>query len=297
MKVVLFGNNERGCLCLEEVAKYFQVPLVVTLPAILQPRWSRSILDVANTRGIPHFVAGDNIHDENLAPTVASYEPDVIVLAGWPLLVSEEIINIPTKACINLHAGPVPSYRGSSVINWQIINGETTIGISILQVTPGIDSGPLLMSLQFPISTNDTYYDVLKHILDVYPIMLVDVLRRIDIICPIPQTGDVTIYSHRLPKDGQIDWDKTDVEIHNLIRALVMPMPGAFTYCSGKLLTIERSRLIKTTYKGIPGRIVAHWKDGVVVACGNRGLLLTHVRQGDETVPINDIELENGELK
>ena len=298
MKIVFFGNNERGCRCLEELVSHYPVELVITLPLKDQPNWSRSLIKVSEELRIPSIQTSDTLHTPVVEDIVRDCKPDIIILAGWPKLISEEIIDSAAIMCMNLHAGPVPSYRGASVINWQIINGERVIGISILQVTPGIDSGPVLMSRTFPISVDDTYTDILNHILDVYPSMLIETIDNIDRIDPAPQNNNLAnIYTKRYPKDGHINWNKSAWEVHNLIRALTLPMPGAFTYNAGKPIIIEKSKLIRITYRGTPGRIAARWAEGVVVNCADRGLLLRRYRDGDEVFPMSTYSLTDEEMK
>lgn len=261
MKLVLLGKGLRGYTCLDAILQNgYTVPLSVTTD-------DHSGMIGLGALSIPH---------SDLLPYVQQSNPDIIVTAGYPFILSPPFFAI--SPIINLHAGPLPRYRGPHPLNWMLIRGETTGGISIIRMNQGIDTGPILAQQSFAIGPNTTYMDLSQLTSRLFPPLLLDVLSRLSLGERWGISQDLTKgfwCCRRFPSDGRINWSAmTDVEVHNLTRALSYPMPGARTAS----LTIERTRLIRRTYLGVPGRVAAHWPSGFVVICRNRGLLVTELR-------------------
>lgn len=295
MKIAYFGNNERGCVCLEALVEGgYDVQFVVALPSAEQPKWSRDIIEVARKLGIekvyvpqdPNMLLGLN----SLENFFDVFGIELAILAGYPKLIRKPLLDACTF--INLHAGPLPYYRGPAPLNWQIINGEIEIGISIIKVDEGVDTGPILDQEFFSIDVDNDYNDVLEHTLRLYPEMLLRLMKRLEkgeYMCRKQKRTEGFFCTKRYPRDGVIDWKTmSDKAVHNLVRALVKPMPGAFTIRGGQKYFIEKTHLIETTYLGVPGRVAAVWPSGIVIMCANRGLLIEMCRQGDEIVPAKD---------
>ena len=296
MKIVYFGNGSRGQVCLEALVDAgHNVSLVVCLPKEEQPSWTTPMQVVAMGLGIPVWDG----KVECVAPTIEEMNPDIIILAGYPKMVSADIYEIP-KLCINLHAGPLPRYRGPHPLNWQLINGETRGGISIIKVDGGVDTGPILAKKQFKIPLHWDYTDMVKIANEHYPLMLLYVLDGFEkgTMKRIEQNPEEGFWcSRRYPRDGLINWSEmTDVQVYNMVRALVSPMPGAYTmiqsesiFIKESVVTLETVKLLARTYTGVPGRVAATWPSGVVVLCKNRGILIETVIRDGEKVPPKDV--------
>lgn len=291
LNVVFFGNNERGCVCLEEVAKNHNVQAVFGLTE--QPEWSRNLFSVA--REVCPDCLRMRVDDPNTKEIfflLTRLNPDVIIMAGYPKLFGGDLIE--NFYCINLHASWLPRYRGPAPINWVIIDGVSRTGISIIRVDHGVDTGNILGQETFLIDPEDNYLTVLMKTLEMYPPLLTEVLYKIEQHRDwrgLPQDRlDGFWCSKRYPEDGLIRWrEMTDIQVHNLCRALVYPMPGArlilnaasFPPGSYRNIVVQRTRLIKQEYRGVPGRIGAIWPSGVVMLCKNRGLLIETVLNED----------------
>ena len=282
MRLVLFGNNERGVVCLEAVVEAgFDVAGVVALPDDLQPEWSRNVAQIGRALGVPTLQFED-ANSADAVRRVRALEPDVIVLAGYNKMLKRAMIETAKDRCINLHASPLPSYRGAAPLNWMLIRGEKTGGISILEVDEGVDTGDILAQRFFPIRESDDYASLLRITLELYPTMLKETLERLrgGSISGSPQDPrEGSFFTKRFPDDGRIEWNRLSAqEVHNLIRALVIPMPGAFTQFDDRRIIVEGSKPITRIYEGVPGRIAARWPSGVIVICADRGLLVTKCR-------------------
>jgi len=302
VRIVYFGSGSRGQVCLEALAKEHNVSLVVCLPKDEQPHWATPMQAVAMGLGIPVW-DGDIMC---AAPTIEEMDPDVIVLAGFPKMVPPEIFNIP-RLCVNLHAGPLPRYRGPHPLNWQLINGEIMGGISIIEVDGGVDTGPILEQETFSIPLDWTYRDMVRKANELYPEMLLYVLEQFEngTLEPVEQDPAEGFWcSRRYPRDGLIKWNEmTDVQVHNMVRALVSPMPGAHTIVHNyplfaeETVLIDEVQLLERTYTGVPGRVAAIWQSGVVVLCKNRGILVKKISiDGVEAIPNKVFPSTGGDL-
>ena len=279
------GNNERGCVCLEALLnRGHKMVGVVALPDDRQPKWSRNVAALAKGFKLATFQPS-NVNALDFAGTLRKLEPELIVLAGYNQLLHPHVFEIPTLMCINLHASPLPYYRGAAPLNWMLINGESRGGMSILEVDDGVDTGDILAQEFFEIGPNDTYSDLLQLILQRYPPLLVSTVESHEngtIKRTKQNREEGSFYTRRYPKDGCIDCKKMNsVQIHNLVRALVYPMPGSFITLNGRRIIVEGTRIIEREYRGVAGRVAAHWESGVVVVCKDRGILVTACRGDD----------------
>lgn len=300
MKIVYFGNGSRGQVCLEALIEEHSVCLVVCLPKDEQPHWTVPMQTVAMKLGIPIWDNGL----EQVVPTIEEMKPDVIVLSGYPKMTPECVYSVP-KLCINLHAGPLPRYRGPHPLNWQLINGEPIGGISIIEVDGGVDTGPILAQEFFNIPLRWNYNDVVQQANALYPELLTTVLRYFENGDLLHKEQDPTEgfwCSRRYPRDGEILWEEmTDVHVYNMVRALVSPMPGAHvTITSGSVFVedtfaiLEDVQLLARTYTGVPGRVAATWPSGKVVVCKNRGILVKLATIDGEEVDLNAVFPDTG---
>ena len=167
-------------------------------------------------------------------------EGDILlgVVANWPLKLRPEVLAIPKYGWINCHAGPVPTYRGGSPLNWQIINGEEILCVSLLQMDEGLDTGPILSEQAFRLEKYETIDDAHRRANSAFAEMVVahvDLLENYpETIKPTPQ--DFYDSSIRTPKTwpqrnddmGEIDPSWSAERIHNFVRALTYPYPGAW---------------------------------------------------------------------
>ena len=293
MRLLFLGNNERGCRCLEALVHAgHQVVAVVALPERKQPQWSRNLASLAKGYSLPVYQPED-INAADVVAHLDSLEPDVVVLAGYNQLVKRPFINIARQRCINLHASPLPNYRGAAPLNWMLINGESRGALSIIEVDEGVDTGDILAQHFFDIRPEDDYRSLLDYSLEHYPPLLLATLEAIatnSLQARKQNRCQGQFYSKRLPKDGRITWQTMSaVQVHNLVRALVLPMPGAFSdyqpaSSEPQRIIIEKTQQIAREYRGVAGRVAAHWPSGVIVLCADRGLLITHCRLDDGRV-------------
>ena len=213
-------------------------------------------------------------------------DADLIIMANHNKILPKEIFSRPKYGAINCHAGKLPEYRGSSVLNWQIINGEIESGVSIIQIDEGIDTGGILFERAVPIGLKDTIGTLRDATNKQFAQMLPAVVHNIEIgaVSPIPQKEirAPSYWHHREPEDSEIIWRQmTARQVYDLVRASEEPYL-AFTDRMGTLLkdgskiapliNVSIARLLEDNYYGIPGRVVKRIDDGVVVIAADRGV-------------------------
>ncbi len=263
MKVVVFGKGERAVKCLEAMVAAGFPPV-----AVLAEGGDDAVTAAAERLGVSR-IAGEG--------DVAGLAPDLLVLISYTKILKEPLVSTPRFGTINVHGGKLPDYRGASVLNWQIIQGEREGGVAILQVDEGIDTGPILAEARYPIAPTDTFKEVSAKTIKISPRLLIEVLRGLEAgtLTPRPQPSGGAYWHKRRPEDGRIQWQTMSaVDVHNLVRALAKPCPGAYTFLDGKKVILWRTDLLEETFRGIPGRLVRPFRNGIVVVARDRGLLV-----------------------
>lgn len=171
---------------------------------------------------------------------------DLGIIFSFDVILPSSVLQNETVKFINIHGGKLPEYRGANVLNWAIIRGESHLGIAIHEVEASVDSGSIIAQWQIPINNDDTAltmrYKMCEQVELVAPSKIIDYMRGD--ITPVPQNDrNAVVWRRRQPKDGIINWNSSDEEIYNLIRALVPPWPGARYYDSNGNLVIIKSKL------------------------------------------------------
>lgn len=276
LKIGYFSGGIRGFVCLEKLIKSdFDISFV------LHNGKQNSIEHLENIcidNQIQIIVASTN---SDIYNKVSDYQCNLFILSGFNSIISSKIINLPNLGTINLHSGKLPEYRGASVLNWQIINGEKQIELNIMWVTEEIDAGKVILKTSFDLLPSDNINTVVKKTTKQFPKLLINAIRE---ICKNPNFGylqdetKAAYYCKRYEKDGQVNWRMSSAEnIHNLIRALKPPYPGAFSFYKNKKIVFDQSELISDNIFGIPGRIARRYKDGIVIIASDRGLLIKSI--------------------
>lgn len=279
MRIVLWVKGERGRACLDALVAARRAPVLVVGQSqsghAEPPEFA-----AARAHGIAHVVIDDPAAPRALAQ-LRELAPDAFVLAGYGRILGREAIAIPSRLCCNLHGGALPAYRGSSPLNWALINGCTSFTLSIIEVAPGIDAGAIYAERSFPIAPDDTIADLHDAANEAFPAMLLEVIAAAEdgALAGRPQTGPAAYHPRRFPDDGLIVWDlMTAQAVHDLVRALTEPYPGAYTYTAdGRELRVLAAARLEPPFRGEPGRVYRVDARGAVVTASDRALRLTRV--------------------
>jgi len=184
---------------------------------------------------------------------------------------------------INVHASLLPKYRGAAPINWAIMNGEKTTGITIIKMTEKMDAGQIILNNSTDIKDEDTSITLEDKLSQMAAELLINALEFIENnnYRLIPQDEQEVSFAPKLKKeDGLINWNKPAGEIDNLVRG-VLSWPGAFTYYNGKLLKIYKTKvtgLAGQPPSASPGEIVEVSKNGIYVITGKDNLIIQELQ-------------------
>ena len=275
------------------VNKKYEIVGVVTQPDRPQGRGNKlqasAVKEYALTCNLPIFQPL-KVKNADFIEILKNLKPDVIVVAAYGQILSEEILTLSKYGCINVHGSLLPKYRGAAPVQYAILNGETESGVTIMQMDKGMDTGAMFEKVVVPISSDMTSGELLNLIADVGAKALQDVLDKIesDAIKAEPQDEKEATYAHLLTREMEIiDWQKTAEEIHNKIRAF-NPAPGAYTILpNGKKLKIWKSVVEEGT--GEAGEIIQVDKRGLVVACGKGAVQILELQpEGKKVMTAKD---------
>ncbi len=289
MRLVLWANGNRGVRCLEQLVRDGSPPSLVVVHTGSKPSWYASVAQAAARLDIPTIAPADPNGKETVE-RLRRETPELFVLAGFGPILRRPVLDIPKRLTINLHGGRLPEYRGSSPMNWALIYGEDSFTLSIIRVDEGVDTGDVLLERSFPISQDDTIVDLHRTANEAFPEMLSEVIGRIveDKLEPRQQDpARARYFPLRFPDDGLVLWDLYSAEqIHNRIRALRPPYPGAFTFYRRRRVQLISSKRRALDYMGEPGRIYRKTPDGLLVCAKNKCLWITEAVFTDDETPL-----------
>jgi len=282
LRVAVFAKGDRGFACLSALARSeFEISVV----AIPSTEKSRPVFAELAKQSASQFAVLDDPNSIQIVSILEKGMVDLAILVGYPSIVRRKFLETPRLGVINLHAGKLPDYRGSSPLNWAIINNEDKISISIIKVDEGVDTGPIFAERAIEISEHMTIDDVHKEANKHFPPLLLQVLRGIkdqSIDCAKQLEADACYYPLRFPNDGLIFWDqKTAREVLNHIRALTRPYPCAYTYHNGKKVFLISAELSKRKVKGVPGRVYRVSEKGLLVSAVDESIWITEAEASD----------------
>ena len=280
MNIIFFTKGIRGSTCLSYILERgFSVGTVIGV----EPE--QGISDLSDKFKF-QVIFPNKINNESSIAILKKLKPDLFILCGYNKILKLPVIEIPPLGTINLHGGKLPGYRGAAPINWQIINGETTGGCSIIYVDEGIDTGDIIAQEIYPITPEDTHASVLKKTLQIFPPLLTKVLHQIEegsVQAQKQDPAEGSYYSRRYPRDSRIDWAALDdIDVQNLVRGMFGPYPAAFTYRGDTKVEIDKTRLLEETITGMPGRVPQKRGKEVIVLTKNRGLLIQEISVNGE---------------
>lgn len=202
---------------------------------------------------------------------------DFYLVCGYKYILPREIFEIPSLGTINIHPSLLPAYRGQHVINWAIINGEEKTGVTFHLIDEGIDTGDILFQKEILIDSDDTAFSLHQKVYRAASGILCCMLEYISSnheLKPLKQeVGEATYFSPRKPEDGKIDWNKSGIEVCNLVKGLVKPWPGAYSLLDGQKICLWKCYFKQKDLKCSNGQIVCikdeilfiKVKDGIII--------------------------------
>ena len=281
MKIIFMGTPDFAVGTLEALIEAgHEVVLAVTQPDKPKGRGKEMqytpVKECALKHDIPVFQPR-RVREEECIEELRKYNADIMVVVAFGQILPKEILEMCTYGCVNVHASLLPKYRGSAPIQWAIIDGEEVTGVTTMQMDEGLDTGDMLLKTEVTIEPKETGGSLFDKLADAGAKLCVETLEALQnkTVTPIPQGETTTAYAKMLDKQlGNIDWNKTAVQIERLIRGLT-PWPSAYTNWNEKVMKIwdaEVSAIDAETEDAKPGTIVKVEKDAFYVQTGE-GLL------------------------
>jgi len=278
MKLIFMGTPEFALPCLNALHQSGHTILaVVTQPDRPKGRGERlappPAKQMAERFGLP-VLQPTKMKDPAFLDRLRALQPEMIVVVAFGRILPPEILDLPPRGCINLHASLLPKYRGAAPIQWAIINGETETGVTTIRMDPGMDTGDILLLERVSILPEDTAGSLSIRLAERGADLLLRTLKGIESgdVVPKAQDHSAATMAPMLEKEsGEIDWVQPAVKIANRVRGL-SPWPGAYTFYQDERWRIWKAVPKDKAVQGPPGAILETGGEGISVATGE-GLL------------------------
>jgi methionyl-tRNA formyltransferase len=280
MRLVFMGTPEFAVPSLKALLDSGEeIAAVVTQPD--RPRRSRSsppapspVKIEAIARGLP-ILQPESVRDLRFLEALRKVEPRLIVVVAFGQILPEEILSLPPRWCINVHASNLPRYRGAAPIARAILAGERVTGCTTMKMDRGLDTGDILLQRECAIGLNETAGELTSRLAKLGAGLLVETLARHARGTLEPRRQDAREATPAPPlvkEDGRIDWGLGADEIANRVRAC-NPWPLAFSHLRGEGLQILRAEVSfepvgRSKREEPPGRILSAERERILVQCG-----------------------------
>jgi methionyl-tRNA formyltransferase len=239
---VVFAYHDVGVRCLAVLlARGVTVPLVVThRDDSAENIWFGNVAGLAALHHIP-VITPDDANDAATVEHVRACRPDFLFSFYYRNLLKAALLTIPARGAYNMHGSLLPKYRGRAPVNWAVLHGERETGASLHRMVEKPDAGDLVAQQRVSILPNDTAHEVMHKVTCAAESCLYDVLPALLDGSAQHTPLDLTAgnyFGRRRPDDGRINWTRSAWDIHNLIRAVAPPYPGAFFEYQGARIEV-----------------------------------------------------------
>jgi methionyl-tRNA formyltransferase len=246
-RAVVFAYHDVGVRCLKVLLSAgVEVPLVVTTrDDPNETQWFASAAALAEECGLP-VVTPDEVNTPELERTVTELRPDFVFSFYFRSMIGAPLLNAGRLGALNIHGSMLPRYRGRAPVNWAILHGERETGATLHYMNARADAGDIVDQLAVPILENDEAREVFGKVAVAAEIILARSLPGLiaGTAPRVPQKLEAGQYfGRRRPEDGRIDWTRSARAIHDLVRAVAPPFPGAFAQVDGQRWAIHKTRV------------------------------------------------------
>ncbi len=280
MRAVVLAYHQMGCIGISALLRHgFDVCAVFT--HVDQPGenvWFESVAELSAKSGLPVF-APDNIDHPLWVEKIRAMQPDVLFSFYYRNMVSDELLRIPSAGCFNLHGSLLPKYRGRAPANWAILNGETETGVTLHHMVSRPDAGDVVSQRRVYIDPSDDARTLNTKLAQAANPLLDEMLPLIRTrnAPRIPQDESAASYfGRRSPEDGVIDWRQPAEQISNLVRAVTLPYPGAFTRARSAKIFVWKATAEPGYPNAVPGTVTK--SDPLEIASGDGVLRIDHAQ-------------------
>jgi len=243
---VVFAYHDVGCRCLRVLLdEQIEVPLVITHRDRPEERiWFASVAALARARAID-AITPDDPNTPEIVERIRDLSPDFLFSFYYRLMLGAPLLAIPGKGAFNVHGSLLPKYRGRVPVNWAIIHGETETGATLHEMVERPDAGRIVDQEAVAILPDDLAVDVFGKVTEAAERVLRRSLPKLADGSAVLRAQDLSkggYFGGRRPEDGRIDWSASAKRVHDLVRAVAPPYPGAFTEMEGTRLRVLRTR-------------------------------------------------------
>ena len=295
MKIIFMGTPDFAKESLEALynAKY-EILAVVTNPDRPKGRGMKMIAspvkEFALEKGIKIYQPEKVRNNEEFISEIKALKPDVICVVAYGKILPKEILEIPSKCCINVHGSLLPKYRGAAPIQWAVLNGDKKTGVTTMYMDVGMDTGDMILKQETQIGEDETTGELWERLSKIGGDLLVKTLKEIENkTAPRIKQGDDFTMAPMLDKSmAKIDWEnKTALEIKNLVRGL-NPIMGAYTFLNGKKIKFWKVDVAKDIFADGDMEFM---KNGTVIVSDKRDGI--YIKTKDGILKVLEIQGEN----
>ena len=247
MHAVVFAYHDVGVNCLKALINAgIQIDLVLTHQDDPNENvWFGSVAKLCEDQQIPYLTPTVS-ELAGLIPRIQKLAPDYLFSFYYRHMIPVELLACAKVAALNMHGSLLPQYRGRAPVNWAILHGETETGATLHIMEAKPDAGDIVGQSAVSIGPDETATDVFGKVTSAAVKVIEEVLPSLlqgKVPCKPNELDKGSYFGGRKPADGQIHWHQTALQIHNLVRAVAPPYPGAFTDHQGKTMIVARTRL------------------------------------------------------
>lgn len=234
MRIVFMGSSTFGLPALTFLHQKHQVVCIYTRPEKPAGRGMKEqktpIHEFALMHGIP-VQTPTTLRTETAADELSAFNPDALVVAAYGLILPQAILDVPQKGCINIHGSLLPRWRGAAPIHHALLSGDQEIGVTIMRMDAGLDTGPMLKKGVLHIEDNTNFQTVHDAMAELGGALLIEVLDHLDSIVPEIQDEARATYAHKVTKEDAIITNQMPVQkVFNIIRTFGGSFGGRFSY-------------------------------------------------------------------
>jgi methionyl-tRNA formyltransferase len=221
------------------------------------------------------------LKDPEEAAKLAAFEPDILVVAAYGLILPQDVLDIPTHGCLNVHASLLPRWRGAAPIQAAILAGDRETGVTLMGMTAGLDCGPVYAEEAVAIGADETAGELHDRLAALGGELLVRHFAAIvaGTLPAVEQDDASATYAGKISKqDARLDWQQPADILHRQVRAY-NPVPGAFFLLDDIPVKCWHASIVGGSDDATAGQVLAADRDGIVVACGSGALRLESLQR------------------